>query len=131
MTKLARSYLGKEVDMDALIAEQGSTRAAGTLPLNGRGDLIDRHGRVIKTREELEKEYASSPQGAVQRIAQISLSADTEEEVFHRAQIALSTDPKTTVRFSDIVQQPETQNKNNSEKTQNTQQKRRRTKTGE
>jgi hypothetical protein len=108
MTKLARSYLGKEVDMDALIAEQGTTRAAGTLPLNGRGDLIDRHGRVIKTREQLESEYAQSPRGAVQRVAQIGLSADTEEEVFHRAEVALSTDPKTTVRFSDTVRPAET-----------------------
>ena len=52
-----RSAQGKMVDMNALIANNETVPSIGNMPVNARGDEILPDGTIIKTREELMKEY--------------------------------------------------------------------------
>lgn len=54
---MARSYRGKEVDMVSLAKKNEQTIALGNAHMNGRGDLLGKGGKVVKTREEQLKEY--------------------------------------------------------------------------
>ncbi len=59
---MVRSLKGRNVDFNAMLAREEKTIAVtgGGERMNARGDLIDRTGRVLKTREELEKQYTKS-----------------------------------------------------------------------
>ena len=52
-----RSAQGKMVDMNALIANNETVPSIGNMAVNARGDEILSDGTIIKTREELMKEY--------------------------------------------------------------------------
>ena len=52
-----RSAQGKMVDMNALIANNETVPSIGNMAVNVRGDEILPDGTIIKTREELMKEY--------------------------------------------------------------------------
>ena len=52
-----RSAQGKMVDMNALIANNETVPSIGNMAVNARGDEILPDGTIIKTREELMKEY--------------------------------------------------------------------------
>jgi len=52
-----RSAQGKIVDMNALIANNETVPSVGNMAVNARGDEILSDGTVIKTREEIMKEY--------------------------------------------------------------------------
>lgn len=54
---MVKSYRGVEVDLNALAKKYEKTIALGNAHFNGKGDLIGRGGKVIKTREEQLKEY--------------------------------------------------------------------------
>lgn len=57
--KMVRSLKGKNVDFGAMLAREEKVIAVtgGGDRMNARGDLIDRQGKVLKTREELSKTY--------------------------------------------------------------------------
>ena len=52
-----RSAQGRVIDMNALIANNETAPAVGNMNVNARGDEILSDGTIIKTREELMKEY--------------------------------------------------------------------------
>ena len=52
-----RSAQGKMVDMNALIANNETVPSIGNMAVNARGDEILSDGTIIKTREEIMKEY--------------------------------------------------------------------------
>ena len=52
-----RSAQGRVIDMNALIANNETAPAVGNMSVNARGDEILSDGTIIKTREELMKEY--------------------------------------------------------------------------
>ena len=52
-----RSAQGKTIDMIALIANNETVPSIGNMAVNARGDEILSDGTIIKTREELMKEY--------------------------------------------------------------------------
>ena len=43
---------GKTLDMGALILQNEQVRAVGNMNVNARGDLLDHHGNVLKTKPE-------------------------------------------------------------------------------
>ena len=56
-----KSALGKQVDMAALAAKNEKTRAVGNMKVNARGDAIDSHGRVIKTKpDQVNNSYSNA-----------------------------------------------------------------------
>lgn len=42
-----RTALGRNIDMDSLVARNENVRAVGNMKVNARGDTIDSHGKVI------------------------------------------------------------------------------------
>ena len=52
-----RTYKGKTVDMGALRMANEQAVALGNAHMNARGDILGRGGRVIKTNEDLTREY--------------------------------------------------------------------------
>ena len=57
MGKVYTSVRGKEIDMEKLSLKHETTPAVGNAKLNARGDLLGPGGKVVKTREQLMKEY--------------------------------------------------------------------------
>ena len=57
---MAKSFRGKEVNIDLLRENNSKTLAVGNMRVNGRGDLIGRAGKILKTREQLENEYVKN-----------------------------------------------------------------------
>lgn len=51
-----RSYRGKLLDSDILFGAD-ETPAIGNMNVNAGGDIIDENGRVVKTRDEVAREY--------------------------------------------------------------------------
>jgi hypothetical protein len=57
MGKLYRTLQGKEVDMEKLSLKNETAPAVGNVRMNARGDELGPGGKIIKTREEMLKEY--------------------------------------------------------------------------
>lgn len=80
MGKKVRSYKGKVIDFDEFMATNNreNTQAVGNMDVNARGDVIDSKGKVIKTREEVAREYNKQTTKAV---VSSSLLDDIDEGV--------------------------------------------------
>jgi len=57
MGKVYRSMRGKEVDMEKLTLKNELQPAVGNMKVNARGDEIGPGGKIIRTREEILKDY--------------------------------------------------------------------------
>ena len=57
MGKLYRTLQGKEVDMEKLSLKNETAPAVGNVRMNARGDELGAGGKIVKTREEMLKEY--------------------------------------------------------------------------
>jgi hypothetical protein len=57
MAKVYRTMLGKEIDMDALVARNETMPAIGNVKVNARGDELGPRGEIIKKREDVVGEY--------------------------------------------------------------------------
>jgi len=57
MAKTIRSMRGKEVDMEKLNLRNETLPAVGNMKVNARGDEIGQGGKIIRTREEVLKDY--------------------------------------------------------------------------
>lgn len=55
--KIHKTRLGKEINIDEIIARHGDVIAAGNMRVNARGDSIDSKGNVVKTAAERTKAY--------------------------------------------------------------------------
>jgi hypothetical protein len=57
MARTVRSMRGKEIDMEKLNLKNETLPAVGNMKVNARGDEIGKGGKVVKTREEILKDY--------------------------------------------------------------------------
>jgi outer membrane biosynthesis protein TonB len=57
MPKVYTTMQGRRIDIDKLRARNEQVRAVGNMPVNARGDQVGPGGKVIKTREEVAKDY--------------------------------------------------------------------------
>lgn len=57
MGKVYKTMRGKELDMEKLSIRHETTPAVGNMRVNARGDQIGPGGKIIKTREEILKDY--------------------------------------------------------------------------
>ena len=53
MSRNVRTARGKTIDMGAMMAQNETTRAVGNVPMNARGDRINRDGSVAISAEEI------------------------------------------------------------------------------
>lgn len=57
MGKVYRTMRGKEIDMEKLSIRNETTPAVGNMKVNARGDQLGPGGKIVKTREEILKDY--------------------------------------------------------------------------
>lgn len=57
MAKVVKTASGKKIDMDTLRLQNEDTIAVGNTKKNARGDLLGPGGKVVKTRDQIMKEY--------------------------------------------------------------------------
>lgn len=57
MGKTYRTSNGKNVDMSSILARNEKTPAIGNMNVNARGDEISSDGSIVKTRDQVIKEY--------------------------------------------------------------------------
>ena len=60
---MRRTAQGKMVDINALIAKNEKARAVGNMKSNARGDIIDAHGRIVKSVNERTNEVYTKTVG--------------------------------------------------------------------
>lgn len=65
MTQL-RSFKGKMVESAEVFGAQ-ETPSLGNMNTNARGDLIDEHGNIVKTHDQLNREYHTDNKKSVKR----------------------------------------------------------------
>ena len=63
--RMYRTMQGRMVDIEKLRAANESVQAVGNMNVNARGDQIGPGGSVIKTREQIMKDYYEKPKGVV------------------------------------------------------------------
>ena len=73
-----RSMRGKVVDLARLAAENSHQVALGNAGMNARGDILDSTGAVIRSREQIIRDYNT---GNPKAVRQISLR-DINREVY-------------------------------------------------
>ena len=61
--KLYRTMQGRMVDIEKLRATNEEIRAVGNMSVNARGDVVGTGGKIVKTKEQLMKEYYEAPKG--------------------------------------------------------------------
>lgn len=85
------SMRGRHVDMVKLAAENADKLALGNASMNARGDMVGPGGSVVKTHEQVAREYhANNPKG----VKQVALR-DIKREVFvSPADAVAAVDPK-------------------------------------
>lgn len=75
-----RTAKGKVVDMDMLRQRNELTPAVGNVRVNARGDEIGPGGKIIRTREEIIKEYYASTPGSVPDEVRMPRAKEVEME---------------------------------------------------
>jgi len=66
MGKTIKSMRGKEIDMEKLNLRNETLPAVGNMKVNARGDEIGAGGKVVRTREEILKDYYKDNPRAIQ-----------------------------------------------------------------
>ena len=77
--KQYRSMQGKTVDMDLLRQKNELTPAVGNAKVNARGDELGPGGKIIRTREQVLKDYYDSNPGVPDEIA-VSRKEQVEDQ---------------------------------------------------
>lgn len=82
-----RSMRGQKVDMAKLAADNADQIAVGNASMNARGDIVGPHGVVMKSHEQIVREYHARNPKAVKQMA----LRDIKREVFVSPQEAVAT----------------------------------------
>lgn len=94
-----RTAKGAVIDMASLAARNSTTIALGNAGMNARGDLIDRKGRILKTRDVVIQEYYDKNPKAVTQTVSLR---DIGEEVLTPKEAMAKLDEAVTKKKSEI-----------------------------
>ena len=94
--KVYKSMQGKQIDMDLLRQKNELTPAVGNAKVNARGDELGPGGKIIRTREQVLKDYYASNPGVPEEQA-VSRKVKVEET-------APAQDPLTVEKEGDWVE---------------------------
>lgn len=61
MAKTYRSAQGQQINMDRLRLQNEFQQAIGNMNVNARGDEVDRHGNILRTRNEIMRDHYKQP----------------------------------------------------------------------
>jgi hypothetical protein len=75
-----KTMMGKEIDMDKLVANNELMPAIGNMKVNARGDELGPGGRIVRRREEVMAEYyENNPKSRANRPVKVE-QPKTEEK---------------------------------------------------
>lgn len=75
-----KTMMGKEIDMDKLIAQNELMPAIGNMKVNARGDELGPGGKIIRKREEVMAQYyETNPKSLANRVVETSQPAKDEK----------------------------------------------------
>jgi hypothetical protein len=61
--KMYRTMQGRLIDIDKLRSSNETVRAVGNMSVNARGDVIGQGGRILKSKDDVMKDYYKAPKG--------------------------------------------------------------------
>jgi hypothetical protein len=106
MPKIYTTMQGRRIDIDKLRARNEQVRAVGNMPVNARGDQVGAGGKIVKTREEVAKEYyntkaynESNPKAA----SDVGSRKQTVETVQSTTVVAQTTQPIVEIKKAKTV----------------------------
>lgn len=89
MAKIYRSAMGKPIDIDQILLKNETVIAVGNMKVNARGDELGTGGRIVKTRDQVMKEYyALNTPTAVDPMDTMQPDEPTPTQAKPRAQVA-------------------------------------------
>jgi hypothetical protein len=101
-----KTMRGKTIDVARVFADNEHAVAIGNAGMNARGDLVDRSGNVIKSREEVAAEYHSHLPKNPRTSPNRDLSSQvikTPAEIFADLDAAASAETKKSPRKRKII----------------------------
>ena len=103
---VVRTMKGKEIDMTAFVAANANVVALGNARMNARGDIVDRSGNVLKSRDVVVQEYYNTASKTVSQSVSLKSLADevmTPAEAIQKLEkaaadrLAAATKPKRKI----------------------------------
>lgn len=76
---------GREIDINAMRDAHGTTVALGNASMNARGDIVGRGGHVVKSKEQVVRDYYDNNPKAV-TVSSVSLKDISDEEMMTPAE---------------------------------------------
>jgi hypothetical protein len=84
MAKIYRTAMGKRIDMDSLLSKNEKVIAVGNRKVNSRGDQLGPGGKVVKTRDQIMRDYYAlntpTVSESTKQTPSGSVSADSDNE---------------------------------------------------
>jgi hypothetical protein len=93
------SMRGKTVDMARLAAENANKIAVGNASMNAKGDVIGPGGNVVRSREQIVRDYHATNPKAVKQIALRNIKS--EVFVSPAEALAVADKPKSKRKIAD------------------------------
>lgn len=106
-----RTAKGEIIDMSALAARNDTVVALGNAGMNARGDIVDRAGRVLKTRDVIIQDYYNNnPRAVMQSVSLRDIGSEvlTPQEAVTKLDAAIS---EARSKKSDIKVEPKPRRK--------------------
>lgn len=106
MKGIIRSMRGEQIDMSSLSAKNSHAVALGNANMNARGDIIDRGGKILKSRETVVQEYyRNNPKAVTQSVSLRDLGDEvlTPKEMWEKIEGA-EPEEKPVVRKRKIIE---------------------------
>ena len=99
--KVYKTMQGRTIDIDRLRAQNEDVYAVGNMKVNARGDMIGNGGQIVKTKEQIMKDYYEKPKGVVSdAVEKMPVDNTTPAEVV-----------ETKILNQEVIKQPQVQTK--------------------
>jgi len=64
-----KTVRGQWIDVDAIMAKNQNVVALGNASMNARGDIVNKDGQIIQSRDEIAQEYYKGNPNAVKQVS--------------------------------------------------------------
>lgn len=106
MPKIHRTAMGKVIDVEKLFLTNDTAIAIGNMKTNARGDELGRGGKIVKTKDQIMKEYYAlktpiamdPPVSAAQADAPVSVNSGLDESDFGEPETTITPSPAPTAK---------------------------------
>lgn len=116
---MVKSAKGREIDMEALRESNSQAVALGNAKMNARGDLLGKGGKILKTREQLAREYHDK--AGTGTVKNVPVTKVSKEEPAKKSQSQTNPKVKNVKIQKTSVKKTETKKEEQSEKNENSQ----------